>query len=68
MPPRPQRPHRRPLAGKPRARTLDRLKVQVQELIDLVIELMVPARSKRELQRADVATSAVIRQARREPH
>ncbi|GAB3150474.1 HAMP domain-containing sensor histidine kinase [Amycolatopsis stemonae] len=53
----------RPLGDGRRARTLDRLQVQAEELGDLVTELVVLARDERELEHADVAMAAVVRQA-----
>ncbi|WP_370964360.1 sensor histidine kinase [Amycolatopsis sp. cg9] len=53
----------RPLADGHRARTVDRLQVQAEELGDLVTELVVLARDERELERADVAVATVVRQA-----
>ncbi|MEU0531058.1 sensor histidine kinase [Amycolatopsis tolypomycina] len=53
----------RPLAVAQRARTLDRLQVQAEELGDLVTELVVLARDEHELEHADVAMPAVVRQA-----
>ncbi|WIX98325.1 HAMP domain-containing sensor histidine kinase [Amycolatopsis mongoliensis] len=53
----------RPLAEGQRARTLDRLQVQAEELGDLVTELVVLARDEHELEHADVAMATVVRQA-----
>jgi two-component system sensor histidine kinase MprB len=53
----------RPLGDLQRARTLDRLQVQAEELGDLVTELVVLARDERELEHADVAMPVVVRQA-----
>jgi two-component system sensor histidine kinase MprB len=55
----------RPLADGQRARTLDRLQVQAEELGDLVTELVVLARDEHELESADVAVAPVVRQALR---
>ncbi|MBE1496207.1 two-component system sensor histidine kinase MprB [Amycolatopsis lexingtonensis] len=53
----------RPLAAGQRARTLDRLQVQAEELGDLVTELVVLARDEHGLEYADVAMATVVRQA-----
>ncbi|MCR6489217.1 HAMP domain-containing histidine kinase [Amycolatopsis sp. OK19-0408] len=51
------------LADGQRARTLDRLQVQAEELSDLVTELVVLARDEREREHTEVDVAAVVEQA-----